>query len=352
MSFHSPTFLWLILAVIPVTGLWFVLHRRAARGTERFAERATWHVLNRSVSQAGRRWKAITVFCALLFAIVAAARPLWGTRERVLRERGVDLIVGIDVSRSMLARDVQEGANDADAQSASRLEAAKKQVDLLLGYLPGHRVGVMPFAGEAFLQCPLTSDYSIAARVLEEISPSTIPVAGTNLARALEVANNSFESSALGTPVLLLITDGEDHEGGVEEQLERARDLGVRIFALGIGSEEGTIVQYRTTSGLETLHDSEGKTVLSRLDVETLRSLAGKTGGQAWISRPGERLDIRPVSDALTELEQGDIGRNEKRRLVREERFQIPLAFALALLLAEGFISERKRTTRQRKTVA
>jgi Ca-activated chloride channel family protein len=329
MTFQTPALLWLIVALVPVALLWRKLHTKRRARLENFADKSTWHVLNPAVSVNARRWKSIIFFAAVAFAIIAAARPQWGTREREVRQRGIDILVAIDVSQSMLAEDIRP----------NRLAQAKEKFDQLLGAFPGQRIGVLPFAGEAFLQAPLTTDYGIARRVLQNVGPDSVGTPGTDIASAVSAARTAFRESAIGTPVLIMITDGENHEEGWREEVAAAAEEGVRIYSLGIGSPEGTVI--RTAGG--PLRDREGNTVVSKLDTQTLKEMAEMTNGAAWMAPPGQEIDVRPIIAQLERLEKADFSEEGRKRVIREERYQIPLALALALFFAEGLIGERRR---------
>lgn len=329
MTFQHPHMLWLLVALVPLAWLWNAVRRRRERRLAAFVERGTWPLLNAVVSTRARWWRTVLVFGAVALSIVAAARPQWGARERVVQERGIDIIVAIDVSQSMLATDIEP----------NRLEQSKRRFRELLTRFPGNRIGVMPFAGEAFLQVPLTSDYGLALKVLDSVDTRTIGTQGTNIADAIARARRAFREGGMGTPVLLLITDGEGHEGDVLEEARLAAAEGVRIFSLGIGTPQGSAIRLADNRLLE---DSEGHKVLSRLDAETLRRIAEITGGQSFVARPGDEIDIAPLVAQLGRLERAQFG-EESRRLVREERFQIPLALALMLLFVEGLFGDRRK---------
>lgn len=337
MTFQAPHFLWLLLALLPATAGWMFLRGRAARRTEQFAARETWSVLNTSVSRTARAWRTCIMVAAMALAIVAAARPLWGTRERQVKGRGIDILFAIDVSRSMFA---------SDMNGSTRLAAAKLELGQVLDYFPGQRVGIIPFAGDAFLQCPLTTDYGIARSVLERLSPESTAVQGTNIGAAIDAARQAYSAGALGSRVLVLVTDGENHEESLAAQIEKAAQEGVRVYCLGIGSEDGTLI---TTEQGTTLKDSEGKPVLSRLDSATLARIADATGGVTWVTKPGERLDVRPLIGELEKLEGGEFDEKDRKRLMREERYQIPLAIALSLFFVEGLFGDRRRAARGRE---
>lgn len=333
MTFEQPAWLFVLLAV-PV--LWVAFswaRRRRDRKLAAFVHPGAWAILNPEVSRTARRWKAFLLFGAFAFAVIAAARPTWGTRERLVRETGIDIVLAVDVSRSMLATDVPP----------NRLESARGQLRQILAAFPGQRVAIVPFAGDAFVQCPLTTDYAIALQVLDGLGTRTVGAQGTNIARAIEVSREAFEEGGVGSRVLVLLTDGEHHEEGLEEQIAAARTEGLRIFTLGIGSPEGAPIKDDAGRLLEA---PDGTKVLSRLDVETLRRIADETGGAAYVAGAGRGLDVRPLIDQLRGFERAEF--SEEQRVVREERYQWPLAIALVLLFIEGIIGERRRAAAPR----
>jgi Ca-activated chloride channel family protein len=318
---------------------------RKRRRLARFVEVQNWPLLNSEISAGWRSVRGWLVLAALSFGILAAARPAWGTRERLVTESGIDLIVALDVSQSMLAvdRPQQDGQYDA---GATRLAAAKSRLRQVAASLGGHRVALVPFAGDAFLQCPLTTDKGIFLDVLNASAPDSVGLVGTDIGRAIAVAREAFAGGGTGSRVLLLVTDGEDHGGGAVEQARAAAREGVRIYALGIGSEKGGPI---ILPDGRIKNDAQGFPIVSRLDTQMLEQLASETGGTAYVSESGAGLDVRPLIAQLDALERGEY--SEETRVVREERFQIPLALAVMCLLAEGFISDRKRRARVGKPV-
>ena len=342
MTYQHPEILWCVVALLPLAILWRWVRALRTQRLRNFADESTWRVLNPFVSATARRWQAILLFAALTFSIVAAARPLFGTRERMIRQKGIDILVALDVSESMLATDVKP----------NRLTEAKNKLRQVLSNFPGQRLGVIPFAGDAFLQCPLTTDYGIVLDVLQNVDTRTIGTPGTSLGRAIEVARAAFLEGSVGTPVLVLITDGEDHSGQAEDQSEKAAAEGMLIYTLGIGSTVGSPIVLPDGTLKE---DDQGSKVLSKLDAETLAKVARITGARSYIAKEGGSLDVKPLISELSTLQQSELAEN--RRVVREERFQFPLAGALILLFLEGLIGDRQerrigRGTARRKDAA
>ncbi|MEQ8820060.1 MAG: VWA domain-containing protein [Sumerlaeia bacterium] len=348
MSFLYPDLLFLLLG-LPVFGiLWYLAQAHRRRRLKRFADPSTWGVLAPGVSGTKRSWKSGLLLAALALSIVAASRPLLGTRERDVQARGLDIVLAIDVSRSMLAEDVPETATGGGAADTTRLAQAKRTLRQLLAAFPGQRFSVLPFAGDAFVRTPLTSDYGIALRTLMDLDPGVIQSQGTDIGRAIQVATQAFKEGGAGSHVLVLVTDGEDHGENALEQAQLAAEAGVRIYTLGIGSAEGGTIEIveRDPRGAVARETR----VQTRLDVETLAAVAEATGGATFVAPSGKSLDVRALIGELEELQTAEY--SEARRVIREERFQWPLALAIALLLVEGLLGEQRGTVRGKRAAA
>jgi Ca-activated chloride channel family protein len=260
----------------------------------------------------------------LFFFAWALAQPQCGSHSELTKRRGIDLVVALDASKSMLARDVQP----------NRLERAKLELTTLLDTLKGDRVGIVVFAGDAFIQCPLTSDYAAAKMFLRAVDPSLMAQGGTNIGEALAKAKDVFEGAERGAKekVVVLLSDGEDLEGEVQEGLDVLKDSGIRIFTVGIGSETGEPIPLVDKRGevVGYLKDKDGKTVLTRLDRAGLTQIAEATGGQFFYQPNG--VAIGGVLEQIEKLQKSEL---ESRLSVRYvERFQLFLAIGLALLIA------------------
>ncbi|MCC6547080.1 VWA domain-containing protein [Candidatus Sumerlaeota bacterium] len=326
-GFIFPQVLWGLLALVPLVALWSWISSRREDVVARFVVRENWPLLNRTVSKSARFHRSVLIIIALSASIVAAARPWWGSRERHLSSRGVNVVFAIDVSKSMAAADILP----------NRLEAAKRIVRQVLPEIHGNCVGIMPFAGEAFLQCPLTSDFSIAQDVLQKLDFGAVSYQGTDIPQLLNTAESIFLRSGAGSRALVIITDGEDHSDALAEAVERAAKENIRIYALGIGTPAGAPLRMPDGSYIE---DSEGHKINSKLNTEVLKELADKTGGSAYIAGETGNLDVGPLINDLQGLAKGDLG--EMKRVVHEERYQWPLALAILCLLIEPLIRERR----------
>ena len=321
------------LVLVPALALFFLwAERRRRRALATFVDSGLLPAVAPDLDPRRRTARAVLQCLGALLLIVALGGPRWGFHWQEVRRQGIDLIVAIDTSRSMLATDVKP----------NRLARAKLAVQDLLAQLEGDRVGLVAFAGSAFVQCPLTLDHGAFVESLNAMEVGLIPRGGTALAAAIDAGLEAFEGREGSHQALVLITDGEDHEGDVEEAAKRAGERGVKVFTVGIGTTDGELIPEGSGGFVK---DRRGQVVKSRLGEETLKEIAVDTGG-VYLHAGGTSL-------GLTELYRDYIGTMEKRDLAStlerrfEDRFQLPLALAFFLLLAEGLIGERRSTARR-----
>ena len=319
-----------LCALLAAYGVW--ARRRALASlaaTPRLATR-----LGGGVSMSRVAAKAGLASAGLLLLSLALLRPQVGEKAAVVKRKGIDLVVALDASRSMLARDVLP----------SRLDRAKLELSTLFDRLQGDRVGLVAFAGEAFVQCPLTSDYGAAKLFLRAIDPEAMPSQGTALAAALDTAAGMFKAADHGakTKVVLLLTDGEDHDGNVSAAAARLADDDVRVYALGIGSSTGTPIPLLDRNGKVAGYrkDRDGNTVITRLDEGQLRDLAAETSGR-FVAGAGSDLGIGEIAAELDVLEKTE---SEGMATVEwGEAFPFVAGPGFALLFAAALLGERRR---------
>lgn len=300
----------------------------------RFAHQEVLREISRTVIRGRKKVKAILILVSIALMLFAALRPQWGFSWQEVKRRGLDIIIAVDTSNSMLAEDVLP----------NRLKRSKLAIEDLVKKLKGDRVGLIAFSGTAFLQCPLTSDYNGFLLSLDDLSVNTIPVGGTSLSNAIYTAINSFEGGEEENKVLVIITDGEDLEGGVDKAILRAKGSGVSIYCIGVGTQEGEIIPIHDDNGkLTFLKDREGNIVKTRLSEEVLQKAALSTGGM-YVRSTGTEFGLELIYEQrLSRLEKEDIkSRMEKKY---KERFQLPLIIVLVLLFIEPFVGDRRRNT-------
>jgi Ca-activated chloride channel family protein len=350
MSWANPDALWL-LALIPVAVAalgWHAARRR--RATESFGNDATLEPLIAGRARWWRTTRAVLALLGISLAIVAFAGPQYGSRTRVLRKRGIDIVIALDFSKSMLAKDVHP----------SRIKRAKAELDVLLNDLDGDRVGLVAFAGDA-MAFPMTVDYSAIRLFLRDLGPMDMPVGGTAIGKSLISAKRLIESSTVGrgdqsdasprSRVVILLTDGEDHEGDPIAAAEELEEAGIQVYAVGIGSSSGEPIPSYTADGTFIGHvkDADGRLVMTALTAEneaTLQEIASITGGQYVRAEEGT-VGVRQIRRELAKLQASE--QKARRVTVHENRFALVLLPAFLLLVLEGILPEAWILRRRRR---
>jgi len=330
MKFVHPEMLLLIWLAPLFLAVFAFGMRKRRRILKRYASEKKLKAIAPNVSPGRRRIKAGLILAAVVCIALALSGPQYGYHWQEIERRGVDIIIALDCSRSMLAKDI----------APTRLDRAKREVIDLLGMLQGDRVGLTAFAGAAFLQCPLTIDYTIFNLFLNSLTPESIPVGGTNLAAAVNVSREAFKTEANSAKAIILITDGESTDGDVLKAAKLTAKDDIKIFCIGVGKEGGAPVPDKA-GGLKK--DAAGKIIMTKLDETTLQKIAAITGGAYVRSVTGDmdldtiyRDEIRGKMDARA-LTTG-------RKKIGEDRFQWFLIVAIVLFLAELFLPTAKKT--------
>jgi Ca-activated chloride channel family protein len=328
MSWAAPAYAWLCLLAVPVIALVAWDWRRQKQVMRRLIGNGAYAAALTASSPGARFSKGLLPSAIFIFIILALCRPQWGTVAEEHRSKGLDIIIALDTSRSMLA----------DDQKPSRLAAAKEAIDALVAALQGDRIGLLAFAGSAFLICPLTTDYGAFGKTLAETGVETIPLGGTSLAAALTEAVRAFPGGAGHGRALILISDGEDHGESFNAAARKLRDAGVIIHTVAAGTTTGGLIPL---SAGNFLKDRTGVVIRSRMQPAVLQTIAATLGGR--------RLNLNAGRTVLADLYTRDLANMERKeidnvRQRRKERFQVPLAFALALLAVEPFLRKRRKT--------
>jgi Ca-activated chloride channel family protein len=336
MNFAEP--LWLIAGLAACTFLWWRYRRFDRRQHLALTTFVSPHLLDhlaRSVSAGRRTLKHTLVIAGVACVFIALARPQAGYRWEETHRKGLDIMFAVDTSKSMLTQDVKP----------DRLTRAKMAVNDLVDKLDGDDVGLIAFAGDAFLQSPMTLDYDAFRESLDALDTSTIPRGGTDIARAIGEAQTAFRSESDHDKILVLITDGEDLEGNAVTAAEAAAKDGVKIFTVGVGTTAGELIPVMADNGgTEFLKDASGQFVKSHLDETMLKKIAAVTGGiYEPLGQRGEGLTAI-YNQGLASFGRHDLASRQHR--VPLERFQWPLAAGMCFFLAEFFIGNRKRQPR------
>jgi len=319
MNFASPQYFWL-LVLVPVFVLGFLLALRRRKSLlKRFGALDIVRHLVPPTSVSWRIFQLHIFILGLLFLILALTRPQFGIKEEEVKRRGVDIIVALDISKSMLAEDVVP----------NRIDRAKHEVSKLIRLLRGDRIGLIIFAGQSYVQCPLTLDYATAQLFLSAVKPDWIDVAGTAIGEAIQNAISAFETQENKHKVLLVISDGEDHLGEAVKAAEQANKKGIIVHTIGIGSEQGSPIPLKTGgSNVRYKKDSQGNVVMSKLNPAMLEEIAIAGGGSYFASSAHFKLDA--VYEEINKLEKKDF--DIQKAVVYEERYQLFLFIALILL--------------------
>lgn len=340
-KFASPaTFqmLWLLLGLLL---LWLVLDRAARGKVHKLMGARLTPFLTASLSARKRNIKRATQLLVLALAILALARPQSGESKQEVRSEGFELILLVDVSESMMAEDVRP----------NRLEQAKNEMSRLLDLMPGNKVGIVAFAGSASLLSPLTNDPNSLKLYLESLSPLSVSTQGTEFKRGLVEAKEAFKRGGLNsdtvrtTRVILVASDGEDHEQGALDEAQALAKDGIRIFSLAYGTEKGAPIPERDGNGFMRGYkkDQSGKTVLSQVKGDALKALAKAGQGSFYFAPFGGRHLEKLIEDFNT-LEKTQY--ESEMATNYEERFQVILLAALILALIEVLLSERRNKFR------
>ena len=335
MRFASPGMFWLFW-LIPLLAAFFIYAFRKKRRTlARFAQVEMLKRMTAGISRRRQVLKSLLLLLVAFFAVMALARPQFGTKMELMRRKGLDVVVAVDVSLSMYAEDIKP----------NRMARSKQEIGKFVDRLAGDRVALVAFAGEAFLQCPLTSDYGAFKIFLDVLGPELIPTPGTDIAGAIETSLKAFEAKDRKYRVLVLLTDGEDHSGRAEKMAEEAARTGVAVYTVGIGLPSGVPIPLKDEQGgVYYKKDRNGNVVTTKLDEDLLRKIAIATNGKYYHAEPG-RFELEDVLKEIAKMEKREL--DSERMSQFEDRFQVPLGIALALLVAEMLISDRRKRRKE-----
>lgn len=324
--FENPAFLYLLIIIPVIIVIRFLEMRKRKLKLKKFGDLSLLKQLMPDVSSSRKSLKFWLMVAALALLIVMLARPQMGTKISQEKRKGIEVIISLDISNSMRAEDVVP----------SRLDKSKMLVENMVDNFTNDKVGLVVFAGDAFIQLPITSDYVSAKMFLQNTDPSLIATQGTDLAGAIELSSKSFTQQDKVGRAILIITDGEDHEGGAIEAAEKARKNGIRVFVLGVGSTKGSSVPDGNGGYMK---DNSGQEVISALNEEICKQVA-QAGGGAYIHVDNTSLAQRQLNDELTKLQKGDISSVVYSEY--DEQFQAVGILVLILLIIEMLILERK----------
>ena len=325
INFAQAHYLILLLLVPVFFVAYAVMRHFRKRRISRFGDRELVGELMPSVSSS-KGWVRLTLFAmAFFFFVIGLSRPQIGAKLKERNIKGVEIMIALDVSNSMMAEDY----------SPNRLERAKLSIASLVDKLRDDRIGLVVFAGTSFVQLPVTTDYASAKMFLNSINTESVPIQGTALGEAITTCIRSFSAQSERSRAIIVITDGENHEDDPVAAAKQAAEMGIKVFTIGVGSSEGKPIPYQ--GGL--LKDKDGNIVVSRLDEKTLRDIAS-AGGGAYVRAGMSEFGLNPIVDDIKKMDEEMFSSVVFEEF--DEQYMYFFAIALALLVIEMLIGERK----------
>ncbi|MCW3124538.1 MAG: hypothetical protein JWO03_196 [Bacteroidetes bacterium] len=324
--FEHLYYLFALLALVPMLLLFIFYERWKSKSIARFGTASLVHKLIPDLSDGKQIIKFILLSFAYTFLIIAIANPQIGTKQEKVKRNGIDVVVALDVSRSMLAQDVQP----------NRLAKAKNFISNFVDQLKDDRFAMVVFAGRAYLQMPLSVDYSAAKLYLKTVTTESVPTQGTNIGEAIDLANESFAKGDNKSKALIIISDGEDNEPGVEEALEAAAKNGIKVFTIAVGTDKGSPIPLPNG---DFKRDAQNNIVLSKVNIEAMRNYAAKGNGKSFVLGNGKE-EIDAIFKELGGITTKEI--DETVFTEYDDKFQYCLAIAALFLIIEFMLSERR----------
>ncbi|MDR3306655.1 MAG: VWA domain-containing protein [Endomicrobium sp.] len=320
--FADKIYLLLILLIPVLAGFLYLAFRKRTADLALLVSRVNFLSLT-NVNLSAYRVKNLLILAVLFFIIIALARPQFGDKKKTVIKESSEIVIALDVSKSMLAQDLKP----------NRVEKAKDMALKIVEENPDEKIGVIAFAGTAMWQCPLTYDSQALKMFLQSVEADSLPMGGTQISDAVILASKAVGKELLGGKVMILISDGEDHDSKIKEAVNEAKKAGLKIIAVGIGTTSGSPVPVKDESGAikDYIRDGTGQVVVSKINASLLKSVASETGGK-YFDASGRDIS-RELSKAVRDLEKN---KNEiSQRGGKIDRFQIFLFVALALLFIE-----------------
>jgi Ca-activated chloride channel family protein len=336
MKFFQPEY-WFLLIVVPLLALFFLWSwQKRKHDRDIFLRGMPLENLGVNLSSGKVAAKAAFILIAFAFAVVALARPQWGAYQELVKREGLDVMVVLDVSRSMDVEDESLGG-------LSRLEKAKLEIGRLRKRLPGDRLGLVLFDRDAFIYCPLTLDHSAFDMYLDVVKADLMPAEGqgTRLSQAVQTALNGFDPESKQSKIMVVFSDGETFGDNLEDVLDKAKGGDVKIYAIGVGSTRGGLIPIKNRSGdiVDYVKDESGADALSKLNPRSLEIVASETGGNFYLASSGGRV-LRSLVEDITGFEKAEL---EGKLITQyEDRFQIPLLISLLFFVLEFILSDIK----------
>ena len=327
--FENIEFIYLLI-LIPVLIIVFIIGRKIRkRSLKRFGDPEILNQLMPFLSVNRPVVKFLFILFALVFIILGMARPQFGSKLEEIKRKGIEIVIALDVSNSMLAEDIQP----------NRLEKAKQAIARLVEKLADDKIGLIVFAGDAYVQIPITSDYTSAKMFLSSINTQIVPKQGTAIGSAIDLGINSFSPDNEASKALIIITDGEDHDNNAVSLAAEAAEKGIIIHAIGVGTQDGTPIPVYSGNQRSFRKDRQGNVVITKLNEKILREITN-AGNGSYIRATNNRLGLNMLFDQISDIEKKEL----ETRIYSEydEKFQYMIGLALILILFDFILLERK----------
>ncbi len=327
--FENIEFIYL-LVLIPVLLVVFIIGRKIRkRSLKRFGDPDILNQLMPFLSVNRPVVKFLFILIALVFIILGMARPQFGSKLEEIKRKGIEIVIALDVSNSMLAEDIQP----------NRLEKAKQAIERLVEKLADDKIGLIVFAGDAYVQIPITSDYTSAKMFLSSINTQIVPKQGTAIGSAIDLGINSFSPDNEASKALIIITDGEDHEDDAVSMAKEAAEKGIVIHVIGVGTPDGSPIPVYSGGQRSFRKDRDGNTVITKLNEKILREITS-AGNGSYIRATNSRLGLNMLFDQINAMEKQEM--DIRKYSEYDEKFQYMIGLALILILFDFILLERK----------
>lgn len=326
--FAHPSLLYLLIVIPLLIVFYVVMVRKKKKAIAEFGNPELLRPLMPLLSFKRGAWKFVMLLLALFFVILGVAGPQFGSKLQQVKKKGVELVIALDVSNSMMAQDIKP----------SRLEKAKMAISRMVEKLSDDKVGLVVFAGDAYVQLPITTDYSSAKLFLSNINTDIVPVQGTAIGAAIDLAARSFTPETEAAKAIIVITDGENHQDDAIAAAKQAREKGITIHTIGMGLEQGAPIPEKGQAG-QYMKDGQGNVVISRLDEETLRQIA-KAGEGLYVRANNADVGLSQLLDEVNQMEKTLL--EERIYSDYAEKYQYILLLGLLFIFVEFMILGRR----------
>ena len=325
----NPEYLYALLLIPALMVFYWYSRRKRRRALAQFGQKEILSVLMPEASSARPAIKFAILILALASVIIGIARPQFGSQLKTVKREGIELIIALDVSNSMLAEDIQP----------NRLEASKRSISQLVDKLSDDKIGMIVFAGEAYTQLPITSDYVSAKLFLNSISPQIVPTQGTAIGAAIELGIKSFSPQFVGSKVIIVITDGENHEDDAVGAATKAAEQGIIVHTLGMGLPKGALIPYFSNGQKGYKKDSKGNTIVTKLDEQMLQKIS-QAGKGVYIRANNSQVGLNTLFNEVSKMQKTEM--ESQIYADYDEKFQYFMGLGLFLILLDFILLERK----------